>query len=750
MAAMVHLVASLDFGITSQYDLWNSSNTVLDDSVNSYRPILDCVIEKKSEIQMGNEEYMKKGASYRFIKDLSMPEKGYYSIGDSIIVDKTKANNPLFYNPNTILTCLYEEDANSRRKSLSFEDSVEHPAKKKTILIPLNTICEKGVHNRRIEEMQEIRTPHPQNISKKKIEKCIRFLRRVLNVNICKEYLEIMKTSKTIKKGNIRFIKYLAHKDLFREYRENIWDRNEASYNLSSVLINRRSSIDVYRLQNLFLFDKSKVKEILETNTIPKRYQISSFYEFKKTIIKENMKISRRINEYEEKCEGFSQNTKSTISTEEMIKEHMEELKGIIDILLNESISIEYTADKPFKLRREAIEGKIAPWNRSLAKYIVKTINEFVQAKNKKEVVNMEEVVNMGQICIDKLKEKATERDNNADRYATKFFYLNNFGKAFRSIEEDVKKLLTAQEKADSLIQTKEKSKMTIYNENMDICKVVVMHLIDLNIFSVGTKESFGNKQIGSILEIIPNKIIGNAPFISTWAIEGANEKASQNIVDIFMLMLSDKPLFFVDDAEISILKGSLKDMLKSIADIMIVKYTEWTNYSALDDFERISTIERENINKYKIPIIVNALYEFGERFIYPKNRRHIYKLSSLNSDKTQTEFFMNRKNIFNIYKILKHIYISYGCIRNLNTYTEIWRNPAILYIKNLPKSRDQNKLPTGYIFYSSKDGKKTYKKKIKITLENLDAFKRAENSFDIDKIDGDSVEVKSVGYTQI
>lgn len=706
----------------------------------SYINISNCTIESKS---LKISDYSRIGKRFRFIIDLSPRQSGLSTTQCVIVEEETdKTKGIEVYRKNRvckIYRCFYEEiekDGVIVKKAIPPQEQPKEG--KKRILIPLNTIKKKEVHDRRIEEAVKIKN---SPLERKWVEESMLFLYRATNLGICQSYFNLRKEPYTIKAQNSLFIKNFNRGILSRKCMHSCWHDRLFGYNLAYRLVTNQSNINIVFLNISAYIDGPEVSEILEKVTVPEKYQAKSISiaQIEKEFEESKEKIIKQIKNMEEKYVIYSKNISSEwhVTKNSLIKEANEEAIMYINILTNGAINPKMHGKvfSGYEFYIKDVEEQTDVWNRKLVDLLINSLIECSRFRGGRE-----KAIKM----LRKRNEKIMHEINSPKRKEHLFlcFYANRFRKAFKDLEELSNYEIGAQFKDDQTIYNyQNKPKEVINGENIRILNIWADVLVDINLFPTLEEK----KQISNSIKNKATPLLNSIPKYYLWH-ENPTELAivikekKKMIEELLLSLLVDAQLVNTACKELATLKEAVKTRIKKNVEIMFTKHTEWIDYAESGTLLKVIQEERMYISTTNALQILTFLIDFADNFWYSfsglDTESLVKTMKLVAAADNPTEWFLDEDNLLDIFEILERTYSAYMCIDNMSSYDEIWTNPAVLYLRNYAAYTPEESISSAYIIYRSEKDRKVYKREIEFTDATLNAFGRARTSDEIEAIE--------------
>lgn len=205
--------------------------------------------------------------------------------------------------------------------------------------------------------------------------------------------------------------------------------------------------------------------------------------------------------------------------------------------------------------------------------------------------------------------------------------------------------------------------------------------------------------------------------------------------------------------------KMHLMTIVDSILSAVISERIDNTSPKMIADAKKEIKKERESIMQKEKKEILEKALSIYDKYCYTSYRdpaffpesfdfsNYVFRSIKVAIDENAADLcvdlLMERydlKELLGIYKPLRDVY-SYT--KYLAAYNEIWENPAFV-IFNRGTEAAPNEKNTAYIIYNSEKDRSLYKKEISFTNENVEAFKKANTTEEIEKIPGEVQKLKS------
>lgn len=703
-------------------------NSEVYDLNHNYKDISNCTIESR---KLKSDIYRKDGESFRFIKNLSPNTP-------DLIVERGLKNTGI-YDINCVFTCFYMKERSKgarQKKSITRQNKLHRP--KKSILVAFPALCDKAVLNKRIKEARRIKKK-PKG--KKEIEESIEFLCHVMNRNICKIYIEMLKLSTSVRIGNFFFAEKWMDFEWFEKYAKLLPLENVLGYNLYCKIKDQQTSLNILNLFPIARFTNPIPSEILKRNTIPKLKRNISIETWKEELFNDNKQIIRQIESIEEICALYAKN-KLFVETEELLEIAKYQTVMYLNILSSGGIPAFYDSNRVFSGYYidsiQKIKEKTPVWNRNLVEILMQGLIKYSEFEgDAQQLVDIVRGENKKIIC-------AIKREEREDHF-TEYFYIRKINKAFKNIKKIVKKRLYKQyynDYANYVKLDKNKSTKEIDSENRIICNLLfnILFSINIHLSPVNRKEVTKRTKEKIYSEIATISAI----YIKHESREKQNrlvKKKKKEIARLLLKALVDKQLVKTKCKDLSSVLKGLRKLVEEILGCMFDNHSNWTNYTKTGALEKTVLIEEEYIRNYKrIPEIIKSLVKFENRFKYDRLIYTNYLIENtqvFKSSENIVEWFLNIENEYDILQILKTTCETYSYINNLATYNEIWENPAVLFLKGYTIYQSEKPIHAynAYIIYMLEKNKRLYRKSIEFTTRNLEAFRNAKTSADIEAI---------------
>lgn len=732
------LVAMIEASIQSENTESKNKNKACD-AWYMYEDLLNCTIESS---KLKARTYKNSKRMFRFIKNLSLNSEEPSTTADLIVEQDSDQTN--IYLANKILVFFYKETENesaARKEFCSCLDNTHTP--KKSILIPLHTIKGKDEHDKRVEEARRIKKD-PLQISSQ-IKKALQFLVRVLNIQVCKLYIDEITSASSIRIGNLAFLNGERNMDVLR------WLRNNAASFLNDAE-------DFYKLY-LWILDQHKryekhsafftkaiyfalVNEIFRKSKhkMPKRHHLATIDELEKEFIEDREQIIKQIKDIGRICAKYrkrekSKSVKTAKSLLEIAKEHA---IMHINILTNQTINpcIEKGVLNGYIFNLNKVNEQSALWNENLIQILLDSLYKYVKFKG-----NIKKAIKVVQIENKKISFEVKRKKRKEEFYF--YFYINKLIRAFDGIDKQVRKALWIQDvRQKGQYKDNNKLERVINRENIEVCGNLIEILVHINSsLTFIEKKEVGDRikeKIYPLLNKIQEYYTKHMSLEEIWQVLSETRK---KICSLLYSAISDRQLVNTDHEDLVVIKKALKVIIEKVVNSMFCKHEEWIDYSTTYVFKEMVKKEERYIRTHPgISQILNYLGSFLDRFMYKGYERNlVYKITKDIDPKDIFKHMLDKKILYDIFAILERVFQIYTYINNLNTYDEIWNNPAVLYTKKYPVyNKKYLAMFDANIVYKSEKDKRIYKKAIKFTDRNLELFRTANTSADIEKIEGD------------
>lgn len=335
---------------------------------------------------------------------------------------------------------------------------------------------------------------------------------------------------------------------------------------------------------------------------------------------------------------------------------------------------------------------------------------------------------------INEILERNTIEKNRDDSVC---LYINKINKIFGRIEQEVRiDLMVAQFNQDfSTYKESSKSIVEITNENIKVC----LSILDICKENIGENSANYEDKKENLKEILIQVQELFKRYENEDDLLSKLKYAKEEIFKIFSDILFASNVYATNSTDLQLVKNILKNAIYSICDVMLTKYITWFDYRKSDTIsleieKNKAYISNSSIFKSNEPIV--NLLKFFEDFLYTSDTEQslIKEISQLNIEGSILPKHLLDIDPAVVCSILEHTLQIYQHINALQKYSEIWNNPAILYLQ--PNRSSKSELSCYIIYKSSKD-RNIYIKLIDFTNANLEAFKNATTSEDIEKVKG-------------
>lgn len=745
MAAVLAIVLLFVEKSNQVNEIYYENNKEAYDSLYRYKDILNSTINPEV---FRASKYERPGVGFRFIKDLSSNIEDSPNTTDIIVEEE--AVNTRIYSTDNILVCFYKEVKNKgfiEKEFVSRPDNSFRPCK--SILIPMNTMYAKEIHNRRIEESKKIRDSS-NNLNS--IKNPLQFLTRVLNVHMCRSYIKWAEGYAKVRSKKTVFVE---KEDILNNFNILLWlerhgeellDDATYIYNFYYEIGNQYERCERYI--NFFTeeLDFPLVTKILDKAKVPilRKYQSKNIERLEREFIRENNLIISKIDGIRKKCAKYIKHSisKSPAKKKILLEEAKEKVKKCIGILADGEIleRPDNNVGSSYYFHLRSVKKRAARWNIDLLDTLLDCLYKYESFEgDSKELVKL--------IKDENKKIIYEARKNERKSHFLLSFYANGISSAFKEINKKIVERLAEQYNSNLVkyIGT-HKPRSQVSEEIKEICSSMVDILVGINLSISCLKKKDVSKHIKNQINTLVDSIemeYENNTSIKEKSIALGEYK--QKMEDLMFSAIIDKQLLSSTYEDIVVVRKAFRVIIDNVANSVFCKHDEIVDHINSSNIKLLVAEEEKYITEHpNIFKMINSLIEFANKYMYDSYERYLFKEMKVNiDDKDVAKKLLDKRNAYSIFQILENISQVYRYISNLTTYDEIWNNSAILYMKNYSQSRGTKRarISDAYILYKSERDAKIYTKVIDFTDSTIKDFRKAKTSDDIEKIEGETIE---------
>lgn len=662
-----------------------------------------------------------------------------------MVLERSEDTHP--YHPETIITCFYRETQKNGATRREFVYPLKKQQKSaKRIVIPLVSEKTRDMHERRMQEAEEIKKDPSRRAN---IKKSLETLVRIVDICECNEYRsEMERCSSSLK--DIRS----ANCNLYQNSMSHSWIgglrdvlRNSNVFDSKFMHLGHALWNSDY-MDDLLLEYRKILDELLERNNMSSTGIDASNWKsnLEKAIEEENKVLLNQIKDFEKDCaESTESLSEDSVS---LVKQAKDLTMMYINMLTKEGIPLckqqDEVLSKYMSEDSNKIEDKADPWNRSLVSLLVGSWGRYSNIEEGPQK-RIGEIVAVIREENTRIKQGIKTKKECAPVFINMPEIVDALKRMIRLLEEEIY-YQNDTEQNEYYEAEEEIPKEGLDDLNIRICDDIIFILADIDIAIAmpeeepGTAENRLRAMEEKIYSLVGKIVEFYTGFTSIEALAKSAEENKKEIVDSFLSIAFGNCLLAESACEeVAVLKEVARGMLSRFADVLHHRYAVLINYNKYGSISAQAEEEKASISKCDMEEALQCLLNFAYNFWYsPEHYSELTQCMKKAIVHKNSLEYITEEHPSLIKEILVLSYQAYKYIDDLVLCDEIWKNTAVLYVGKFFKyiQHKSKEVIPGYVVFQ-KEQEHTHIKEIEFSDENLEAFRNAKDTADIEKLKG-------------